>query len=259
MKKMKKHLTLITLLLAFLALSSFSAQAQEARIKIVPPSIEQEASSIWRTINDIRFFEEQGYQINLPQDPLIDSLVAKSKLGAFGNDDYAAIYNLLEQGYFDPEDYQQATAKVQAQLSMLHQFLKDIEAEKAHWDWEFKTFDQYRIVFTLYGTGGSYDPDEGIVTLLTNREGKFIKYQNPAYTIIHEITHMGMEYSLVQKYQLAHGLKERLVDSFVFLMFQAQLPGYEIQNMGDTTLDRFLRQKKDIGSLDGVLSEYKGI
>ena len=255
---MKNHLALIIFLLAFIGVSSFKGQAQKARIQIVTATIEQEASSIWRTINDIHFFEKQGYQIHLPQAPLIDSLVAKSKLGAFANDDYPAIYNLLEQGYFDPEDYQQATVKVQEQLPMLHQFIREIEAAKGNWDWDFRMFDHYQIVFTLYGTGGSYDPDEGMVTLLTNREGKFMKYQNPAYTIIHEITHMGMEYSLVQKHQLAHGLKERLVDSFVFLMFQSQLPGYEIQNMGDPALDTFLRGKKDIDSLNRFLSEYKG-
>ncbi|MEM1002713.1 MAG: hypothetical protein AAGH46_08695 [Bacteroidota bacterium] len=115
-------------------------------------------------------------------------------------------------------------------------------------------FDIYEVVFTLYGTGGSYDPDTGRITLLTNMNGDFVKYQNPAYTIIHEISHMGMEYSLVRRYEIPHGLKERMVDSFVYLMFQRDLPGYEIQDMGDKTLNNYLNQKKDIKTLDLIIS-----
>ena len=117
-------------------------------------------------------------------------------------------------------------------------------------------FDKYKVLFTLYGTGGSYDPDEGTITLLTNKEGGFMKYKNPAYTIIHEITHMGMEYSIIRKYNLSHGLKERIVDTFVYLMFQEKLPEYKIQNMGDKNIDRNLNKRKDIESLDTIVSEF---
>ena len=75
-----------------------------------------------------------------------------------------------------------------------------------------------------------------------------MKYQNPAYTIIHEISHIGMEYSLVQKYNLSHGLKERLVDTFVFLMFQEELPEYQIQDMGNSTMDKYFVSKESIES-----------
>ncbi len=83
-----------------------------------------------------------------------------------------------------------------------------------------------------------------------------MKYNNPAYTIIHEISHMGMEYSIVQKYGLSHGLKERLVDTFVFLMFKKMLPEYKIQNMGDSRIDKYLNKKNDIESLNSIVSEF---
>ena len=245
------------LLLPFLLISwSCESQTEASRIEIVQPSIQQEASSIWRTINDYAFLEKQGYTIHLPKDSLIDSLIAKSRNGTFGNEDFPTIYTLLETRFFDKEDYEQAKQKVGAQIDLLNDFVGKIDAEKSRWDWKFKMFDKYKIVFTLYGTGGSYDPDEGVVTLLTNKEGGFIKYKNPAYTIIHEISHMGLEYSIVQKYDLSHGLKERLVDTFVYLMFVEQLPGYEIQNMGDSDIDAYLKKKKDIESLDTIVSDF---
>ncbi|MEL6485337.1 MAG: hypothetical protein AAFP96_10885, partial [Bacteroidota bacterium] len=63
----------------FLCLFSLKAISQQNSVKleITPPSVELEATSVWRTINDIGFFEKQGYRINLPKGELIDSLVTK--------------------------------------------------------------------------------------------------------------------------------------------------------------------------------------
>ncbi|MEM7186274.1 MAG: hypothetical protein AAF466_06415, partial [Bacteroidota bacterium] len=239
-------------------LNSFgcTSQTQESRIEIIQPSVQQEATSIWRTINDIAFFEGQGYTIHLPKDPVIDSLITKSKSGTFGNNDFPTIYTLLESKVYDPKSYEIATQKVEEQLDLLNDLIGDIDNGKSKWDWKFNMFLKYRVVFTLYGTGGSYDPDEGIITLLTTEQGGFMNYTNPANTIIHEITHMGMEYSIVRPYQLTHGSKERFVDTFVFLMFHEQLPEYRIQNMGDKAIDDYLKKKEDIGSINAIASKF---
>lgn len=146
--------------------------------------------------------------------------------------------------------------KVQREIDLINHLINEIHDQKSNWDWEFSMFDTYSVVFTLYGTGGSYDPDEGIITLLTNNKGEFRQYSNPACTILHEITHMGMEYSLIRKYSLEHGLKERLVDTFVYLMFKEQLPEYKIQNMGDTSIDQYLKNKDDIKLLNSIILNF---
>ena len=250
-------LTLLLLLCFSLTSLSCTSQPQVSRIEIVQPSIQQEATSIWRTINDYSFFEQQGYTINLPKAPVIDSLIVKSRNGTFGNDDFPVIYALLEDGLFNPEDYTKATQSVADRMKLLNDLVGTINAEKDAWDWKFNMFDTYKIVFTLYGSGGSYDPDQGLVTLLTNNEGWFMKYENPAYSIIHEITHMGMEYSIVRKYKLSHGTKERMVDTFVFLMFNEQLPEYRIQDMGDKNIDQQLSTQQDLQRLDAIASTFK--
>lgn len=245
------------LLLCFLIFSlSCKSQKQVPRIKIVQPTIQQEASSIWRTINDITFFEKQGYNIRLPKNSLIDSLIVKSKNGTFGNEDFSAIYTLVETEVFDQKNYELAIQKVNNEIDLMNNLIHQISDQKRNWEWEFKMFDKYKVAFTLFGTGGSYDPDQGIITLLTNKEGKFMKYKNPAYTIIHEITHMGMEYSIVRKYNLPHGLKERIIDTFVYLMFQEKLPEYEIQTMGDENIDTYLNKKTDIESLNKIVFDF---
>ena len=250
--KLSKVLTFCLLLLSF---QSVVSQTKATQISFPVPTIEQEATSIWRTINDIKFFEKQGYRVHLPKVPQIDSLIAKSKRGAFGNDDYPQIYNLVERHVFDEQDYAKAIEKVKSQEVLINNLIDTLRNTQSQWNWKFKTFGRYQVVFTLYGTGGSYDPDRGIITLFTNSQGKFMNYESPANTIIHEIVHMGIEKEIVQKLRLSHGLKERVVDTIVYLLFKEKLSEYRIQNMGNPKLDDLLKAKSDIASLPKILKK----
>lgn len=236
---------------------SCSYQVAEAQVEISIPTIEQEATSIWRTINDIVFLEKQGYQINLPENEVIDALLEKSKNNQFGNSDFEEIYNMLESSVYDKNKYEVALEKVKAQADLINNLVTQLKIKKNTWDWTFHTFDQYNVVFTLYGTGGSYDPDTGLVTLFTNEAGKFMRYDNPANTILHEIVHMGIEKSIVQTYNLPHGLKERMVDKITYLLFGDKLPDYNIQNMGDPKIDSYLRDENDLKNLEALVIKYQ--
>lgn len=227
------------------------------QLKISIPTIQQEATSIWRTINDISFLESQGYQIHLPQHEVIDTLLKKSKEKKFGNSDFAKIYQILESDIYDKSKYTLAWKKVKEQEDLINSLISRLRKKQSSWNWNFKTFTTYEVVFTLYGTGGSYDPDRGLVTLFTNQGGKFMKYKNPANTIMHEIIHMGIEQSLVQTLQISHGVKERIVDRITFLLFGDRLPNYKIQNKGDTQIDEILQRKEDIIMLKTSLENFK--
>ncbi len=250
-----KNLLLFLITLSFLSLSCGPREVPN-RLYIGIPTIAQEANSIWRTINDIEFLEGQGYKVFLPEHELIDSLIAKSKNKTFGDDDMPQIYRLLEAVIYAPEDYAAALGKVKAQQDFIKGIINELTMAAPGWDWKFTFFEQYTIVFTRYGTGGSYDPDNGIVTLLTTPDGAFMNYDIPAITIIHEIVHMGMEQSIVQKYQLPHGTKERLVDRFVDVMFGDVLSNYKVQNMGDQGIDSLLKSKDDFSRLDEIIEQY---
>ena len=232
------------------------SQTPAFRVEIVQPTMEHEAASIWRTIDAFTFLEEKAYKIHLPSHPLIDSLIMKSKKGTFGNKDFSSIRTLLETEVFDQGNYQKALHTVERHIASINNLVQAIASKKSQWDWDFKIFDTYRIVLTLYGTGGSYDPDEGIITLMTDKAGGFKKYTNPVNTIIHEIVHIGMELSIVQKYSLSHEFKEKLVDTFVHIFFNEKLPDYKIQNMGGIDIDTYINNKEHIGSLNAILSEF---
>jgi len=253
-----RHLKSFAISLAFIAaFISFNFHSiSHALVKVTIPSIEQEATSIWRTINDIAFFQKQGYRVNLPDHPLIDSLIDKSTNGQFGNNHFAAIYQLLEDNVYKKEHYQIAHEKVTKDVKLINQLIHRLLTSKRNWDWSFKTFRQYEVVFTLYGTGGSYDPDQGTITLFTTADGRFMNYDSPANTIMHEIVHMGIEHSLIQKYKLSHGLKERIVDQMTFLLFKRFLPEYKVQPMGDPKIDQYLQNTEDIKTLEASIQDY---
>lgn len=252
-----KYLENVLLGLLIVLLCSCLKPNSTNQLKISIPSIQQEATSIWRTINDISFLESQGYQIHLPQHEIIDTLLKKSKEKKFGNNDFAKIYQILESDIYDKSKYTLAWNKVKEQEDLINSLIRRLINTQSSWNWGFKTFATYEVVFTLYGTGGSYDPDRGLVTLFTNQEGKFMKYKNPANTIMHEIVHMGIEQSLVQELQISHGVKERIVDKITFILFGDQLPNYQIQNMGNPGVDKILQSKEDIKTLKTSLENFK--
>lgn len=246
---------LVCLLLVCLFLISLSSKTLgQNRIACVIPSAEEETDYVWRTLRDISFFEQHNYTVNLPKGALIDTLCAKSKRKQLSDEDFEALGAYMKKVIYREQDYQKGYQKVMDQLGLLHRMLGKLG--KQTYSWDFKEFDTYTVKLTLYGSGGSYDPEEGSIILFTTPTGEFKQYENPANTIIHEIVHIATEAAIIQSYQLNHGLKERIIDRFVFTYFGKNLPTYRIQNMGDKRIDAFLQKKKDFRKLDQAVEAY---
>lgn len=225
-------------------------------LEIVKPTVQSEANSIWQTINDINFLEEHRYRIRLPNHPIIDDMKNRSRMGKFGNDDYSSIYNLLEEDIFREEDYERALHKLESEKDGLEVKIGALLNSAKTWQWTFRVFPSYKVVLTLYGTGGSYNPETGVIILLTNRDGEFMTYDSPKNTIIHEIVHMGIEHSIIQKYSIPHSNKEHIVDSMTMLLFGDELPEYSHQRMGDPRLDNYLKDLSDVVNLEKSIQKF---
>ncbi len=223
------------------------------RIEVIIPSAEAEAQYVWQTLQDLRFFQKNNYQVSLPEGELMEDLKAKALNDSLSPTDYNAFKTFFTEKVYDPQKYQGGYLQVSKQLSSLEQFLRQIGRTKRNWD--FTLFPRYRVLLTLYGPGGSYDPEIGQILLYTTPQGGFKQYENPANTIIHEIVHIGMEESIVQHFQLSHAMKERVIDQFVQLSFGKKLPQYRVQNMGEVRIDAYLKNKKSLRYLDQHLQE----
>nr|WP_321236215.1 hypothetical protein [uncultured Psychroserpens sp.] len=223
------------------------------RIQINIPTVDDETDYIWRTIQDIDFFEKNGYQVNLPEGAYIELLKNKAKTKCLSDYDYETLKTFIKDSVYKKSDYKKGYHKIEKQRSLINEMVSIIHKSERNWD--FKMFDTYQINLTLYGPGGSYNPDEGSILIYTTPNGEFKQYKNPANTIIHEIVHIGIEASIVTKYNVPHTLKERIVDTFVFLHFNTHLPKYRIQDMGEKRIDQYLKTKADLKDL----SRFVGI
>lgn len=154
----------------------------------------------------------------------------------------------MKKCVYKKNDYNSGLRKVQSQLDLIDSMIYELDEMQLNWD--FKRFGTYKITLTLYGPGGSYNPDDGSILMYTTTEGGFKNYGNPANTIIHEIVHIGIEEALVNQYELSHPMKERIVDNIVHLCFGGRLPEYKIQDMGDARIDKYLDEKTDIKYLN---------
>lgn len=226
-------------------------ERSQNRVAIHIPTTDSESEYIWRTIQDIKFFEGKNYQVSLPEGSLISDLKVKSRLGNLTNEDYERLKVFVQDSVYNKADYQKGYEKIENELELINRMIDGIS--QSNFKWNFKEFNTYQVNLTLYGPGGSYNPDEGSVLIFTTTNGRFKNYDNPANTIIHEITHIGIEEAIVNKYEVSHALKERIVDTFVFLNFGEYLPDYRIQDMGDKRTDQYLKTKEDLKDLDNIV------
>lgn len=220
-------------------------------LQIQIPTVEMETDYVWRTLQDIPFFEQNNYNVSLPQYGLIDTLKQKARTNSLTDTDYEALATLMQDSVYQRSDYEQGYEKVAAELASLNQMVQELTTTS--YNWPFTTFEVYPVTLTLYGPGGSYNPGEGSILLYTTTDGRFKQYENPANTIIHEIVHIGIESSIVGQYNVPHTLKERIVDQFVLLSFGDYLPEYRVQNMGENRPDRHLQSKDDLLELTAIV------
>ncbi|MCB9306898.1 MAG: hypothetical protein H6565_09895 [Lewinellaceae bacterium] len=217
------------------------------------PSATTESEYIWNTIRDIKFFEEHNYQVSLPKGDIIEELKHKSVSENLNNEDYERLEKFVKDSVYNKADYQQGYDKIAGELSLINKMIEQIKTSDFNWD--FKEFKTYSINLTLYGPGGSYNSDEGSILICTTSTGQFKNYDNPSYTIIHEVIHIGIEEAIIAKYHVPHALKERIVDTFVSLNFSQYLPGYRIQDMGDNRTDQYLKTISDLKNLGKIVDQ----
>ena len=223
------------------------------RISINIPTVKTESEYIWRTIQDVKFFEENNYQISLPKGQIVEELKVKSKSGNLVTEDYVRLERFVMDSVYDESDYRKGFEKIVKEAALINKMINQLN--KSKFNWAFKTFETYSLNLTLYGPGGSYNPDEGSILIYTTPTGQFKNYDNPANTIIHEVVHIGIEEAIITKYNVPHALKERIVDTFVSLNFGQDLPDYRIQDMGDKRTDQYLTSISSLKDLDKIIEQ----
>lgn len=225
-------------------------------ISVEIPTVEKEAEYVWSTIQDLPFYQKHGYQLSLPKGAYMDSLKAKANRSELQPEDLQALNNWMRDTIYRASDYEKGFEKVSGDIDRLNAMIGQLASKQ--FPWGFHIPEVYDVELTLYGPGGSYNPENGVVLIYTTPAGNFKQHEGAVNTLIHEIVHIGIETSIIQKYNVPHALKERIVDQMVSLMFRGELEGYMIQDMGDHRIDQYLKSQEDLKKLDEYVAEIMG-
>ena len=208
-----------------------------------PNTPEEEFRQIKQTIHKKDFFKQHGYSFVLPETPTLREPIPPELENQ--------ALKVFMQSEYDTEFYAAGLAALETQKAPMDEAVQKFT--KWHNDWGFHIPETYTVRLTRYGSGGNFNSNTGNIVMLTTREGTFKKGANPANTIIHEATHIGLEKDFVRKHELTHDQKERLVDLVVAHHFKDLLPNYKLQSRGDSSIDSFL----DVGNLTSLDSQLE--
>lgn len=213
------------------------------------PSAKDAFSYLWYVLTRMPFYKANGYQVSLPDNA---EFLALAKNGIDGQTDKSYYFKLFENKVYSTDEYAAGLAAVQKEMNTVRAALPVFKQVEKNWG--FVVHDPYLVRLTLYGPGGSYNPNTGMVTLKTTSKGTFGR-PNPSHTITHEMVHMGVQH-LVDQYKLTHWEKERLVDLFCMLVFAKTLPGYQGQSKGDRGIDPYVTKQAIEQNLPAALAAY---
>jgi hypothetical protein len=236
-------------------LNSYLSFGQNELVKVVIPTTKNECDYIWQNIGNIKFFESNGYSISLPNSILVDKLLSDSRNKKLNKSDFVLLCELIKDTVYKKSDYIKGYEKILKAVPLIEKAI--IQLRECKFQWDFLLYSQYQISLTLYGPGGSYNSETGNILLFTTPDGTFKGYNNAENTIIHEIIHIGIESSIVNKYNLSHTLKERIVDLFVKTFFNEYLLDYRIQEFGDKRIDEYLIKKEDFLNLPEKIEQFQ--
>ncbi|PKP23731.1 MAG: hypothetical protein CVU06_06775 [Bacteroidetes bacterium HGW-Bacteroidetes-22] len=253
-QKMRFIRTVSTILAIFILTWLHLSARGQYTIQIKTPTVEEESEYIWHNICMIGFFDQHAYKVAWPNHPIIAELLDDARNQRLNDSSYNTLINVMRQSVYRKEDYAKGYGKVSAILSFLDSALDVMHRLSSKWDYNPRP--GYTILLTLYGPGGSYNDETGQITLFTTVYGTFKGYNNPENTLIHELFHIMTEQPVVQKYNLTHQQKERLVDLFVKTWFATRLPDYRIQGFGDSRMDEWFNTREKFTDLPASMHGF---
>ncbi len=225
--------------------TSVVVRAPSGVMLVQAPAPDQAFAYLERTLADMDFFRANNYAVSLPDHSLFDGTAT-------------AASNPTEHRAVFVKDVYRAAA-FETALSIIDQQknqLRTAMARIASWGTYdgFNTLDSVTVTLTLYGPGGSFNPDTGDIILWTDTDGRF-KGGGSLHTIIHEMIHLAVEHGIAQPLQLQHWERERLVDLLAQREFRDLLPDYRLQGGNEAPMDRFV-VNTELSDMREAVAEY---
>ncbi len=147
--------------------------------------VDFEINRVKNTLAKLDWYVSQGYRPKLPDGIKKDSSEQE-------------IQNQIKKEYAEKK-YKEVGRKITYDFSIIQETF----TEKVKNIFDKETPDTFLINLTNYGVGGSYNSPNIVIFNINNQKG--------LKTLIHEIIHILIE-PFIQKYEIQHWEKERIVD-----------------------------------------------
>lgn len=214
---------------------------RNAQIEIKIPTSQEEFGNAIYYISETDFFEEKWYSISLPKHKIFDDI--KKDYRNISNYDLTYIKDIYEKEEFSEDKYFDIKNEINSNLDFLNQGITEIKLLRNYFD--FKIFDKYIIKPTLYWPWWNYNYGDWSMLIR-------IWDSNILNTILHEIIHIGIEKSIIQKYNLTYEEKERIVN-----LIELYLLNFNIeQNIWDSKINDFIKDIESIHNLPQTIERY---
>ncbi len=220
-----------------------------SKIIVRPQTAEEEFRYLMRVLGKMDFYNKNGYAIPIPDHPFFINI--SNNLDLLKSLNIEKAKNIFKTEIYDLTFFENGLKTVNQDINLVRDAMEEIKK----WTiWGFKLFSKYEIRLTSYGPGGSYNWEKGNIIMKTKLNGIF--GLPPVHTIVHEIIHIGIEESVVKKFELSHVEKEGLVDAICVNYFKDMLTNYKIQDRRDKKVFNLISQS-NINKLPQIVSEYK--
>ena len=220
------------------------------RIIIRAQTVDEEFEYLMNILNKMNFYNQHGYKIPIPDHPFF--LHISNNLNLLKSLDVEKAKVIFKTDVYNSKFFKKGIKTVEKDIKIIEKAIKRMNNWK---NWNFKLFPEYKIKLTAYGPGGSYDFHRGTIIMKTKESGEFDNGSS-YHMIIHEIVHIGIEESIVEKFGLTHLEKEGLVDSICANYFDDLLINYKVQDRGSKKIFDLI-SKNNIMELPRIIKEYK--
>lgn len=220
-----------------------------SKIIVRSQTADEEFEYLMKVFGKMDFYNQHGYKIPIPDHPFF--LNISNNLDLLKSLDIKKARNIFKKDVYNPNFFKNGLKTINKDIGLIEKAIKKMEKWK---NWEFKLFSKYEVRLTVYGPGGSYNFNHGNIIMKTKESGEFGRI--PYHTIVHEIIHIGIEESIVKKFELTHVEKEGLVDSICAKYFGDLLIDYRVQNLGDKKVFNLV-SKDNIMELPKIIKKYK--
>ncbi len=220
---------------------------------IRPQSANEEFQYISRILDRMDFYNSHGYKVSLPDTDSFQTFAHDKQ--AWDRADKQAAEANFSTNLYRSEYYLEGVQRLE---SLRPQINSAIERFEDYQSWGFNKLPTYEILLTRYGPGGSYNysQDKATILMLVYQDGS-TKYLPAEWTVVHEGVHIGIEDSIVQKFNLTHKEKEGVVDQFCSLAFSDLLGDYLFQSMSDKQIMSAMPNKESLLRLPEIIRTYK--